>query len=96
MLIYGCALSNRRRRIAVNLAPCSCAGEVEYDSTLLPRARRKTLSLTHAASADRNHRFAFVNAPTGGGAIIYEFYQVSGITYLMAAYTGASASWIAR
>jgi len=34
--------SYRQWRIAVNLAPCSCAGTVEYSRTLLHHARRKT------------------------------------------------------
>jgi len=37
-----CEKSNLRWRIVDNLAPCSCAGAVEYSRTLLHHARRKT------------------------------------------------------
>ena len=37
-----CKKSNLRWRIVVNLAPCFCAGAVEYSRTLLHHARRKT------------------------------------------------------
>jgi len=50
-----CEKSNLRRRIAGNLAPCSCAGTVEYSSTLLYHARRKTRHFLALHPPDANN-----------------------------------------
>ena len=52
--------SDRRRRPAVNLAPCSCAAAVMYKSTLPCCAHCKTRPCLTDASTDANKRFVYV------------------------------------
>ena len=52
--------SDRRRRPAVNLAPCSCAAAVMYKSTLPCCAHCKTRHCLPDASTEANKRFVYV------------------------------------
>ena len=53
--------SERRRRPAVNLAPCICAAAVVYRSTLPCCAQCKTRPCLADASPDADKRFAYVD-----------------------------------